>query len=109
MTTRALTIHDIGRELGRTAEWVSRHWHELVAKGKLPPPLLDAGSPTWDPAQVYAVRDRKLTPPQRAIAAAFRAALDAAATAPGERLHDDALAADRAKLDKRFDRERTQA
>jgi hypothetical protein len=103
MTTRALTVHDIGRELGRTAEWVSRHWRGLVRSGKLPPPLIEAGGPTWDAAQVYAVRDKPLTPPQRAVAAAFRAALDAAHASPVDRLYDDELARDRARLDRRFD------
>lgn len=102
MTTRALTIHDIGRELGRTADWVSRNWDKLVREGKLPPPLLEGGPPTWDAAQVYAVRDRKLTPQQRVFAAAFRAAQDAAATAPAERLHENEIARDRERLDRRF-------
>jgi hypothetical protein len=109
MTLRALTLDDIARELGRSIDWAHKNWERLVAAGKLPPPLVTSGSPTWDPAQVYAVRDKALTPPQRAIAAAFRAAIDAAHMLPADALLNDQVADDKRRLDQRFGGERKQA
>jgi hypothetical protein len=102
MTFRALTLDDVAGELGRSAEWLSNNWRDLVKAGKLPKPLLEKGPPTWDAAQVYAVRDKNLTAAQRAVAAAFRAAIDAAHTAPADALYHDEEAADRRRLDLRF-------
>lgn len=103
---RALTLDDIAKQFGRSREWASDHWRDLVAKGKLPPPLLDTGPPTWSPAQVYAVQDKKLPAATRAVAAAFRAAEEAASRSPAERLEADDDDAWRDRLDRRFNKER---
>lgn len=101
MSTRALTIDDIARQMGRSRDWLSDHWRDLVAAKKLPPPLVERGTPTWDAAQVYAMRDRHLPAAVRATAAAIRAAYDAAAS-PESALYEDELAQWRDKLDRRF-------
>ncbi|WP_414462926.1 hypothetical protein [Hyphomicrobium sp. DY-1] len=98
---RSLTAADVGREFGRTAEWVHANWRELVKEKKIPAPILESGHVTWSAAQFYAILDRKLTAQQRAVAAAFRIAQDAALT-PQDLDQLDAIAADRAALDQRF-------
>jgi hypothetical protein len=102
MTLRAMTIDDLAAELGRTREWLSDHWRRMVKEKKLPAPLLERGSPTWDRAQVYAVRDKALPPAARPMAAAFRAAMDAAHATPEDAAYHDEEAADRRRLDARF-------
>lgn len=102
MSYRALTIEDIAREYGRTVDWMSRNWRNLVGAKKLPVPLLDVGSPTWDAAQVYAYRDKHLPAAMRAVAAAHRAAFDAASSTPDDAIHSDTVVNDKRKLDARF-------
>lgn len=103
MTARVLTAADVGRELGRTADWVHRHWHDLVAEKKIPEPILDnSGHVTWSAAQFYAFLDRKLTRAQRAAAAAYRIALDSVLQAAEDTDDRDDIARDRAVLDQRF-------
>ena len=101
--TRALSAADVGREFGRTAEWVHKNWRELVASKKIPAPIIESGHVTWSAAQFYAFIDRKLTAAQRAAAAAYRIAENAAAT-PQDLDQIDAIAADRHILDQRFAR-----
>lgn len=101
MTFRALTLDDLAREFGRGRDWMSDHWRDLVATKKLPPPLVERGPPTWDAAQVYALRDKHLPAAVRANAAAIRAAFDAASQ-PTDPLYHDDVAEDRKRLDTRF-------
>jgi hypothetical protein len=56
----------------------------------------------WDPAHVYAYRDKKLPAAARVIAAAFRAAMDAAHATPADAIHQDEVAEDRRRLDTHF-------
>jgi hypothetical protein len=98
LSSRALTAADVGRELGRSADWVHANWHKLVAEKKLPPPIIEAGGLTWSAAHVYAFLDRGLPPAQRATAAAYRAALAAALTAPGDLTELDDIEQSRQRL-----------
>jgi len=102
MTARALTAADVGRELGRSADWIYDNWRKLVAEKKLPAPIIEAGGLTWSAAHVYAVLDKSLTPAQRATAAAYRAALAAALTAPDDFTELDDIQASRQRLDQRM-------
>jgi hypothetical protein len=101
MTSRAFTAADVGREFGRSADWIYDNWKKLVAEKKLPPPIVEAGGLTWSAAHIYAFLDRQLTPAQRATAAAYRAALQAAMTAPGDLSELDDIQQSRARLDAR--------
>lgn len=102
MTTRALSINDLARVYGKGPQWMRDHWRNLVAAKKLPPPILEVGTPTWDAGQVYAMIDAKLPAAVRANAAAFRAAVEAAVLAPRDAIADDEIAEARRKLDARF-------
>lgn len=102
MTARALTAADVGRELGRSADWIYDNWRKLVAQKRLPAPIIENGGLTWSAAQLYAVLDRGLTPSQRASAAAYRAALEAALTAPTDFTELDDIQASRKRLDERL-------
>lgn len=101
-SAKALTLRELAAELGRSESWLYSNWERLVRHKHLPAPLLDHGPPSWSAAQVYAVLDAKLTPAQRAAAFAFRAALDAAVSAPSSRIARDHDAEARAVLDARF-------
>lgn len=101
MTSRALSAADVGRELGRSADWIHSNWQKLVAEKKLPPPIIETGGLTWSAAQVYAVLDRHLPPAQRAGAAAYRAALAAALQAPGDLSELDDIEQSRLRLQQR--------
>lgn len=106
----ALTVPDVARELGRAPGWLYDNWQRLVSEKKIPPPIIEAGGLTWSAAQLYAYLDKPLTPAQRAIAAAYRAAHDAAAAAPRNLDEQDEIEASRARLDqKRKNRETRQA
>lgn len=98
---RALTAADVAAELGRSVDWLHRHWRQLVKSKQLPEPLLgrDGGELSWSAAQVYAVLDRGLTPRQQAAAAAYRAAAEAYVF--GASPEAAAIAASRARLDRR--------
>jgi len=103
MSLAPYTLVDLARDLNRCHDWASRHWRDLVAQGRLPRPIEERGSPVWDRAHVYALRDKSLpTPATRAIAAAIRAAYDAAAAAPEDRQYHDEIAESSARLDRRF-------
>lgn len=102
MTTRALSIVDLARVLGKSQDWLRDHWRKLVRDKKLPPPLLDEGHPTWDAGQVYAMIDAKLPAAVRANAAAYRAALEAAVLSPRDAISTNEIAEHRNKLDARF-------
>ncbi len=104
MSLSPYTIDDVAADYDRTRDWASRNWRDLVKKGRLPQPIEDTGSPVWDRAQVYAVRDKPLPAATRAIVAAHRAAFDVAHTLPREALHSDEVAKDRARLDRHFSR-----
>lgn len=101
MSARALTAADVGREFGRSADWIYDNWRRLVAEKKLPAPIIEAGGLTWSAAHVYAFLDRHLTAAQRANAAAYRAALEAALAAPGDLSELDDIQASRHRLDQK--------
>lgn len=102
MTLRAYTLDDLARDHGRSRDWASGHWRGLVAAKRLPPPLVESGAPTWDAAQVYAIRDKHLPAAVRATAAAIRAAYDAAHATPADARWQDELDDWRRRLDRRF-------
>lgn len=102
MSNRAYTIDDLAREYGRSRQWAADNWRRLVREKKLPPTLSDTGSPVWDPAHVYAYRDKALPPAARVIAAALRAAMDAAHATPADAIHQDQVSEGRRRLDARF-------
>lgn len=99
---RAMTVADIAREFGRSPDWVYEHFPRLVAEKKLPKPLIEKGGLTWSAAQVYALLDKDLTREQRATAAAFRAALDAAGAAASGAGHREDIEAAKARITTRF-------
>lgn len=105
MSMRALTATDVARELGRSPDWLFSNWPRLVKEKRIPAPLLEAGGLTWSAAQFYAVIDKRLTADQRAAAAAYRAALEAAKSAAADLEQTDAVLAARDRLDQRFHRE----
>lgn len=103
MPGTTLTVPELADELNRSESWVYEHYQAEAKAGRLPKPLNGGKSPlTWDRAQVYACRDRELTPPQRIAAMAYRAAAAAAAEAPHINSHTLEDAAWRHKLDERF-------
>jgi predicted DNA-binding transcriptional regulator AlpA len=103
MPGTTLTVPELADELNRSVAWIYEHWQAEAKAGRLPKPL-NGGKPplTWDRAQVYACRDRELSPPQRIAAMAYRAAAAAAADAPhvGRSAIEDAEW--REKLNQRF-------
>lgn len=102
MTRRALDAEEVASEFGRSRAWMYENWRRLVADGALPPPVIEAGHLVWSAAQVYAYLDKELPPKLRGLVAAHRAALEAAAAAPAERVAGEAIARGREKLDRRF-------
>lgn len=106
--TLHLTAEQLAGELGRSTDWLYAHWKRLAHEGRIPRPILGADSSgplTWSAAQVYALLDKPLTPPQRAAAAAYRIAL-AAYAAGGPTSEAAEIAASRARLAaRRTDRE----
>lgn len=100
MTSLTFSAAELAAELGRSLDWFYDNWPRLVTDKALPPPLHNGAQPLrWSRAQVYAVLDRALSKDQRAHAAAYRAALDAAG---GSTREAQAIAASRARLDERF-------
>lgn len=104
MILRHLTLAELAAELGRSPDWLYRHWRDLVAKKKLPKPLsgFEDGPLAWSAAQVYAYLDRDLPAHLKCVVAAYRAAAaayDASHADPDEAV---TLAAARARLDARF-------
>lgn len=96
---QALSLADVARELGKSEDWLGRHWRQLVKDKALPKPIL-ANHLVWSAAQVYAVLDKDLTPVQRVAAAAYRAAEAAArATVAND---SGSVAAHRVRLDRQF-------
>jgi hypothetical protein len=104
MPARALTVDEVAAEFGRSKGWFYENWKRLVAHGALPPPVSEAGHLVWSAAQVYAYLDKDLPPKFRALVAAHRAALDAAAAAPAERVASDEVERSRSQLNRRFSR-----
>lgn len=98
---KALTVADVARELGKSAGWLYDHWQDLVAKKRIPPPIIESGGMTWSAAQLYAFLDKPLTREQRAHAAAFRAAMEAASK-DRDLDTEDEVAKSRIRLDQRF-------
>jgi hypothetical protein len=101
-TLRALHPADVARELGRSVHWLYDNWRHEVAAKRLPPPLHATGPLVWSAAQLYAVLDKPLTREQRALAAAHRAAYDAAIAPASERLARDEIAETRTRLEQEF-------
>lgn len=103
MIIKAVSTRELAEMFGKSYAWMGANWRSLVKKKVLPPPLLgDEGHPTWDAAQVYAFMDGKLPAAARANAAAFRAALDAAISAPTDAHARDEVLEARRELDQRF-------
>jgi hypothetical protein len=102
MTDRALTAEQVAAEFGRSKGWLYDNWQRLVAAGKLPPPLMEAGHLVWSKAQLWAYLDKPLPPKMYALVAAHRACLDAAPAAMAKRVTGDAIERDRGRLDHRF-------
>lgn len=89
MPGQTFSAQELARELGRAESWLYDCWRQLVIDQRMPPPLMGGARPmVWSRAQIYAWLDIRLTRPQQAYAAAFRAAQDAAAGAGS----DEALA-----------------
>lgn len=97
---RALSLDEVAAELGRSPAWLRAHWERLCLGQKLPRPIHEMGTLVWSAPGFYAWLDRGLSKEQRAVAAAYRAAFDAAGDLAGP---DRARLADaRARLDSRF-------
>lgn len=90
--TRTLDIAEAAAELGRSRDWLYANWRQLIRDRQMPAPLHPDPPYTWSRAQFYAWLDRPLSRDQRALAAAHRAAYDAAITA--KHASDDALTVD---------------
>ncbi len=79
MSTRALTAADVAAELGRSTGWLYENWRDLAADHDMPRPLHDGTPPlAWSAAQFYAWQDKELPANIKHLAAAIRAAEDAA-------------------------------
>lgn len=104
MTARALTAEEVAAEFRRSKTWIYENWQRLVAEGRLPPPLIEAGHLVWSKAQVWAYLDKDLPLKMRPLVAAHRAAEEAAASAPADYATGDAIERDRAALDRQFAR-----
>lgn len=99
----AMGARELAAELNRSETWLYEHWRDLVAAGRLPPPLLGGQSPlSWSRAHVYAVLDKPLPAAARTMAMAYRAAAAAAAGAPHVAADNLRELEDRAALDQRF-------
>jgi hypothetical protein len=101
MTDRALTAEQLAAWFDRSKPWLYENWQRLVAEGKLPPPLLEAGHLVWSEAQVSAYLDRPLPKDIRPLAAAHRAAFEAAAAAPKDHSEAERIQRDRETLSRR--------
>lgn len=101
MPVRAMTMGEVARELGWSYKRFREGWRQLVNQEKLPAPLLGAEPPRWSAAQMYAFLDKKLTKQQRAAAAAYRAAFEAA-SAPDASLLDQTVSTQTAALEARY-------
>lgn len=102
MPARALTAEELAAEFGRSKQWIYEHWKRLVAEGRLPPPLMEAGHLVWSKAQVWAYLDKPLPPKFQGLVAAHRACLDVARTTPAERIGDEVIERDRERLNRRL-------
>lgn len=100
--TAALTAEEVAAQFGHSRTWIYENWRRLVAEKRLPPPLEEAGHLVWSAAQVYAYLDKDLPENLRALTAAHRAAMDAAAAAPKNFANDQTVESHRAALDARF-------
>lgn len=101
---RHLTAAELAGELGRSTDWLYRNWKALVITGRIPKPIMGdgGGDLAWSAAQVYAILDADLTPPQRAAAAAYRAASAAYVTTRTDADAAQQIATDADALDRRF-------
>jgi hypothetical protein len=100
MPACALTAVEVAAAFGHKKAWIYENWQRLVAEGKLPPPLIEAGHLVWDKAQVWAYRDFKIPAKIRPLVAAHRAAEEAAMSAPADYVAGDVVERDRAELDR---------
>jgi uncharacterized caspase-like protein len=101
MPIRAMTLSEVAVELGIPPRRFHRTWPTLVAQKGLPRPVLDGETPKWSAAQFYTWQDRRLGKEQRAAAAAYRAAYEAA-SAPGASLFDTTAADQQMALEARY-------
>lgn len=61
MSLAPYTLADLAHDLNRGHDWASRHWRDLVAKGKLPRPIEDTGPrPQTRPGTPRLARFRRL-------------------------------------------------
>jgi predicted DNA-binding transcriptional regulator AlpA len=100
-TAPTLSAAELADELGRSTAWLYDHWEALVKTQRLPRPIHQGTPLMWSRAQVYAWLDRDLPASQRAAAAAWRAAFDAARSAAGTD-RADVVADQRAALERRY-------
>ena len=100
---RALSITDVAAELGKSNDWLYRHWETLAKSSGFPRPIIEAGNPSWSAPHVYAWIDRHLPKEKRIAAAAYRAAEQAARAAMAHDPDTELTDADwGAKLQKKF-------
>ena len=76
-----LNTAQLAAQIGKSKDWVYRHWKELVEKDGMPPPI-QKGQLIWSSAQIYTWIDRNLQDDLKASVTAYRAALEAAKSAP---------------------------
>lgn len=104
---KALTADQVAGELGRSKEWLYDNHKRLTRDKKMPRPIVEGGTLSWNHAQFYAWLDRDLPKDQKAAAAALRAVYAAATKAYGghdQAADDEAAEIERWKegLDRRF-------
>ncbi len=75
-----LNTAQLAAQIGKSKDWVYHNWKKLVQDG-MPPPIQD-GQLIWSAVQVYAWLDRNLSDDLKITVAAYRAATEAAKTAP---------------------------
>ncbi len=99
MPLRALSLGEVAAELGRSEDWLARHWSDLVSSRGMPAPIHEKGGLVWSAPAIHAWLVRDLPADLQALASAYRAALEAAREAPADR---DEIETWRARLDARI-------
>jgi hypothetical protein len=56
-----LSLEETAAEIGRSADWLQRHWPRLVRERGFPLPLHDEKPYVWDPDHLQAWKDLRLT------------------------------------------------
>jgi hypothetical protein len=99
--TATLDIHQAAALLGRSGDWLGKHYGELVRNDGFPPPVLPRGPLTWSKMHVEAWLDRGLAKDLKREVAALRLAEAALRGACADKV---AVEAWREHLDQRFRR-----